>query len=68
MSPQFETTNDRLAKVRALVTELIEWAEADAEGAAVYRSVPVFFEDEANARARAETLRVVLRLLASCET
>lgn len=58
-----ETTNARLAEVRRSVTELIEWAEADAQHARE-SDAPETAEDDVT---RANQLRTVLHLLEECD-
>jgi hypothetical protein len=58
-----ETTNGRLAKVRADIKELIDWAWADADHAAE-NDAPDTAEDD---KQRARLLHQALKLLDKCE-
>jgi hypothetical protein len=59
----YATTNARLAEVIAMVNELIDWAEADAEHA-LDNDAPDTARDD---RRRAKTLRRARELLKACE-
>jgi ribosomal protein L17 len=58
-----ETTNGKLAKVRADIEELIDWAWADADHA-TENDAPDTAEDD---KQRAKLLHQALKLLHECE-